>query len=413
MNFLSGKHILVGVSGGIAAYKAAELVRLLRRAGARVRVVMTASAGDFVGARTFQALSGEPVWQHWSDDRSGMDHIDLARWADRILVAPATADLLARLASGRADDLLAAVCLASRAPLLVAPAMNQAMWQHPATRDNLALLQARGVRICGPAQGEQACGESGPGRMLEPAELLQSLSDAFCQGLLAGFKVVVTAGPTREPLDPVRYLSNRSSGKMGYAVATAAREAGAEVQLVSGPAALPDPPGMEVTRVETAQDMLEAVLPRARGCDIFIAAAAVADYRPAVVAQDKLRRRSVDTALALQPAADILAAVAALQPQPFCVGFAAETGDLQQNAQKKRLSKGIDMIAANLVGPGLGFETDDNALLLVWEGGQQQLEKDTKYRLAVRLIEQIAARFRASPRHRNTEHHAKHSAENP
>jgi phosphopantothenoylcysteine decarboxylase/phosphopantothenate--cysteine ligase len=412
MHFLSGKHILVGVCGGIAAYKSAELVRLLRRAGARVRVVMTASAGEFVGARTFQALSGEPVWQHWSDDRSGMDHIDLARWADRILVAPATADFMARLANGRADDLLAAVCLASRAPLLVAPAMNQAMWQHAATVDNVALLKVRGAQICGPAQGEQACGEVGPGRMLEPEQLLQLLSESFEPGLLSGLSVVVTAGPTREPLDPVRYLSNRSSGKMGYAVARAAREAGATVQLVSGPVALSPPPGVMVTQVESAAEMLEATLPLARTSDIFVAAAAVADYRPASAASHKLKRQAVEQTLALQPAADVLAAVAALQPPPFCVGFAAETGDLQQNAQKKRLSKGVDMIAANLVGRGLGFETDDNALLLVWEGGQLQLEKDSKYRLAVRLVEQIAARYRASARLRNTEHHAKHSAEN-
>jgi phosphopantothenoylcysteine decarboxylase / phosphopantothenate---cysteine ligase len=411
MDFLSGKHVLVGVCGGIAAYKSAELVRLLRRSGAQVRVVMTATAGEFIGARTFQALSGEPVWQHWSDDRSGMDHIDLARWADRILIAPATADLLARLAHGRADDLLTAVCLASRAPLAVAPAMNQAMWQHAATRDNLALLRDRGVLVFGPDEGEQACGESGPGRMLAPQALLQALSDTFNQGLLAGLKVLVTAGPTREPLDPVRYLSNRSSGKMGYAVAAAAREAGAAVWLVSGPVERPAPAGVEVTRVESAQDMLEAVLPRAADCDIFIAAAAVADYRPQSVAPQKLKRKAAQQTLVLQPAPDILAAVAALRPQPYCVGFAAETGDLLQNAQKKRLSKGIDMIAANLVGPGLGIETDDNALLLVWEGGQLQLETDIKSRLAVRLIEQVASRYRAST-HRHTEHHAKHSAEN-
>jgi len=412
MNFLSGKHVLVGVSGGIAAYKSAELVRLLRHAGARVRVVMTATASEFVGVRTFQALSGEPVWQHWSDDRIGMDHIELARWADRILIAPATADLLARLAHGRADDLLAAVCLASRVPLMVAPAMNQAMWQHAATRDNLALLEQRGVQVFGPADGEQACGDVGPGRMLEPQALLQAVSHSFQKGLLAGLKVVVTAGPTREPLDPVRYLSNRSSGKMGYAVAAAAREAGATVELVSGPVELQAPPGVAVTRVETAQNMLEAVLPLARDCDIFIAAAAVADYRPASVAPEKLKRQASDQTLALQPAADVLAAVASLQPAPYCVGFAAETGNLQQHARKKRLSKGVDMIAANLVGPGLGFETDDNALLLVWEGGQLQLEKNTKYRLAVQLIEQIAGRYQASMRHRHTEYHAKHSAEN-
>jgi len=410
MNFLSGKHILVGVCGGIAAYKCAELVRLLRNAGARVRVVLTDSAGEFVGARTFQALSGERVWQGWSDDRSGMEHIELARWADRILVAPATADTLARLAQGRADDLLAAVCLASEAPLLVAPAMNQAMWRHPATRDNVAALRARGVQICGPAVGDQACGDVGPGRMLEPPALVQALTESFQPGLLAGLKVLVTAGPTREALDPVRYLSNRSSGKMGYAVAAAAREAGAEVCLVSGPVALDPPPGVELVRVESAQEMLAAVMTRSGISHIFIAAAAVADYQAAEQASQKIKKRTKDWDLKLTPAPDILASVAATQPRPFCVGFAAETEQLQQQAQKKRLRKGIEMIAANLVGEGQGFDVDDNALLLVWEGGQLQLEKTSKYRLAVGLIEQLAGHYKKSTHLSDTEHHAKHSA---
>jgi phosphopantothenoylcysteine decarboxylase/phosphopantothenate--cysteine ligase len=410
MNFLSGKHILVGVCGGIAAYKSAELVRLLRGVDAEVRVVMTATAGEFVGTRTFQALSGQPVWQGWSDDRSGMDHIELARWADRILIAPATADLLARLAHGRADDLLAAICLASQAPLLVAPAMNQAMWQHAATQANVSLLRERGVHVCGPATGEQACGEVGAGRMLEPQGLLQALSDSFQQGTLTGLKVVVTAGPTRESLDPVRYLSNRSSGKMGYAVAAAAREAGAAVTLVSGPVSLEAPAGISVVRVESAQNMLDAVLREVPDCDIFIAAAAVADYQPVETASRKIKKQPADWALPLQPAPDILATVAGLQPRPFCVGFAAETENLQQNAHNKRLSKGIALLAANQVGGGLGFDADENALLLVWEGGQLQLEKDSKYRLAKRLIEQVARHYKASTHSTNREHHAKHSA---
>jgi phosphopantothenoylcysteine decarboxylase/phosphopantothenate--cysteine ligase len=410
MNFLSGKHILVGVCGGIAAYKTAELVRLLRGAGARVRVVMTATAGDFVGSRTFQALTGEAVWQGWSDDRSGMDHIDLARWADRVLIAPATADLLARLAQGRADDLLAAICLATRAPLLVAPAMNQAMWGHPATQANAAVLRERGVQLCGPAVGEQACGDIGPGRMLEPALLLEAISDSFGQGLLAGLRVLVTAGPTREALDPVRFLSNRSSGKMGYAVAAAAREAGAEVTLISGPVSLEVPAAVALVRVESAQQMLDAVMRHAGACDIFVAAAAVADYQPAEAASRKLKRQFAELNLKLKPAPDILATVAALPAAPFCVGFAAETEDLRHNAHKKRLGKGIAMLAANLVGPGLGFDADENALLVVWEGGELQIEKDTKYRVAVRLVEQIAARYQASPHDKNTESHAEHSA---
>ena len=245
MNRLARKRILVGVCGGIAAYKCAELVRLLRASDAQVRVVMTAAATEFVTAQTFQVLSGEPVFSSWDDDSSGMAHIELARWADRILVAPATADSLARLAHGRADDLLAAVCLASEAPLMVAPAMNQAMWQHPATRDNVEMLRRRGVRLCGPAEGEQACGDVGPGRMLEPQELLQALSDAFAGVPLAGLKVVITAGPTREAIDPVRFIGNRSSGKMGYAIARAAHEAGACVELVSGPVSLAAPSGVE------------------------------------------------------------------------------------------------------------------------------------------------------------------------
>jgi phosphopantothenoylcysteine decarboxylase/phosphopantothenate--cysteine ligase len=371
---------------------------------------MTDSAGEFVGARTFQALSGERVWQNWADDRTGMEHIELARWADRILVAPATADTLARLAQGRADDLLAAACLASQSPLLVAPAMNQAMWQHPATRENVAVLRARGVQICGPAEGQQACGEVGPGRMLQPTELVHLLSASFRRGSLAGLKVVVTAGPTREPLDPVRYLSNRSSGKMGYAVAAAACEAGADVCLVSGPVTLSPPEGVQLVQVESAQDMLAAVTAQVGGCDIFIAAAAVADYRPAEPASQKIKRQPGNLSLQLEPAPDILASVTCSQPRPFCVGFAAETEQLQRHAQHKRLRKGVEMIAANQVGGGVGFEVDENALLLVWEGGQLQLEKDTKYRLATRLIEQVAERYKTSTHLKNTEHHAKHSA---
>jgi phosphopantothenoylcysteine decarboxylase/phosphopantothenate--cysteine ligase len=409
MNFLSGKRILVGVTGGIAAYKSAELVRQLRAAGASVRVVMTSAATEFVGVRTFQALSGEPVWAGWSDDQTGMDHISLARWADCVLVAPASADTLARLASGRADDLLAAVCLACQSPLLLAPAMNQAMWSNPATRSNAAVLQERGVGILGPAEGEQACGESGPGRMLEPFALVEAVSSIFANGLLAGLKVMVTAGPTREAIDPVRFLSNRSSGKMGYAVAAAARAAGAEVLLVSGPTMLEVPAGVRSVAVETAAEMFEAVMSEVVACDIFIGAAAVADYRPAEFAPQKIKKQSADWALPLTPVKDVLAAVAGSQPRPFCVGFAAETAQLEQNAHNKRRGKNIDMIAANQVGEGLGFDCDDNELLLLWEDGQVHLPKDNKQRLAVALIEQIAKRYRKSNCSK-VEHHAKHSA---
>ncbi len=412
MNLLSRKRILLGVSGGIAVYKSAELVRQLRAAGASVRVVMTRAATEFVAPKTFRALTGEPVWSDWSDDRSAMDHIELARWADRILIAPATADTLARLAHGRADDLLAAICLASTAPLAVAPAMNQAMWRHAATRDNVQTLRQRGVNVLGPADGVQACGDSGPGRMLEPGELLAALSDSFASGILAGLRVVVTAGPTREAVDPVRYISNRSSGKMGYAVAEAAREAGAEVELVSGPVSLQAPPGVNRTMVESAQDMLAAVLERVRaGCDLFISAAAVADYRPLEPSSRKLKKRSGSLSLQLQAVPDILGTVSALADRPFCVGFAAETEDLEHNAQKKRLSKGIELIAANRVGHGLGFDTEDNELLLVWEGGSRLLAKDSKTRLARLLVEQVAALYPRRPQNEVAkEYDAKHSA---
>jgi len=411
MNLLAGKRILLGVCGGIAAYKSAELVRQLRAAGAIVRVVMTSAATGFVSARTFQALSGEPVRCGWSDDQTGMDHIELARWAERILIAPASADSLARLAQGRADDLLAAICLASEAPLLVAPAMNQAMWRHSATCDNVQRLLERGVQMCGPDTGEQACGDVGPGRMLAPQALQQALSESFANGRLAGLKVVVTAGPTREAVDPVRFLGNRSSGKMGYAVARAAREAGASVELVSGPVALNAPTGVPRVLVESAQEMLEAVLARITDCDIFIAAAAVADYRPVAPAQQKIKKQASDWSLQLEPAPDILALVAALEKRPWCVGFAAETEHLEQNARKKRMRKGVELIAANQVGSGLGFESDSNELLLVWEGGERRLPVASKDRLADRLVEQIADLYSLQIRtDDSSENDAKHSA---
>lgn len=412
MNVLSQKRILLGVSGGIAAYKSAELVRELRAAGAEVRVVMTPAATGFVSAMTFQALSGERVWSDWSDDRSGMDHIELARWADRILIAPASADILARLAHGRADDLLAAVCLASTVPVCVAPAMNQYMWGNAATRHNMAVLRERNVQVWGPAEGAQACGDTGPGRMLEPDTLVRAVADSFSGARLAGVRVVVTAGPTREAIDPVRFISNRSSGKMGYAVAQAAREAGAQVELVSGPVDLDAPAGVTRTVVESAQQMLEVVLTRvAGGCDLFIAAAAVADYRPAGPSRQKIKKQADGASLRLEPAPDILATVAALENRPFCVGFAAETEDLQRNAQKKRLRKGVEMIAANRVGTGLGFETDENELLVVWEGGSQLLAMQLKTRLASRLIECIAELYEPISQHQDSSSdHAEHSA---
>lgn len=396
MSCLSGKHILLGITGGIAAYKSAELVRRLREAGATVRVVMTEAATRFITPLTLQALSGHPVQTQLLDPGSeaAMGHIELARWADALLVAPATADFLARRVQGRAQDLLGAVCLACEAPQMLVPAMNRAMWEDPATRDNVARLRARGLQVLEPASGVQACGESGPGRMPEPNELVGAVEGLFSGTALAGCRVLVTAGPTREAIDPVRYLGNRSSGKMGYAVATAAAEAGACVTLVSGPVALQPPDGVECIAVESAAEMLQAVLEHAATTDIFIAAAAVADYRPRLAAAQKIRKSAATLTLELVRNPDILAQVAALDPAPFCVGFAAETGELESGARAKLHAKGLAMIAANRVGPGLGFEADDNALEVFWDGGAVRLERTRKSQLARQLIALVAQRYR-------------------
>ena len=416
MNYLSGKHVLLGVTGGIAAYKSAELVRQLREQGAGVRVVMTRGACEFITPLTLQALSGHPVHTELLDSgtEAAMGHIELARWADALLVAPATADFMARLVQGRADDLLAAICLASESPLAVAPAMNRVMWESPATRDNVRLLQDRGVHIMGPAEGLLACGETGPGRLLEPAALVTALSGMFNSGLLAGRQVLVTAGPTREAIDPVRYISNRSSGRMGFAVAAAAAEAGAQVTLVSGPVSLETPPGVQRIDVETAQAMYEQVIEQAAACDIFIGVAAVADYRPASVAGQKIKKSAETMILELQRNPDILAAVAALTGGPFTVGFAAETGALEPNARGKLEAKGLDMIAANEVGAGLGFETEENALQVFWKNGSVTLARTGKNKLARQLVATIAERFTGSRTGDNVvnirEPHAKDSA---
>ena len=395
MSFLRGKRILLGVTGGIAAYKACDLVRRLREAGAPVRVVMTPAATAFVTPLSFQALSGNEVRTDLFDAEAeaGMGHIELARWADAILVAPATADFMARLAQGRADDLLSTLCLAAEVPVCLAAAMNRAMWADAATQDNRATVEARGVSIFGPASGEQACGEVGEGRMLEPAALVEQLSALFSTGALAGRTVLVTAGPTREPIDPVRYLTNRSSGRMGYAVAQAAREAGAHVILVSGPVALDTPRGVERVDVETACEMLDAVMVRAGEADVFIAAAAVADYRPAATADQKIKKDADALALALVRNPDILAAVAALDPHPFVAGFAAETENLEANAREKLARKRLDLIAANDVSGGRGFDAEDNALEVFWGGGHASLPSMSKEKLARRLVALIVERL--------------------
>ncbi|NHA15673.1 bifunctional phosphopantothenoylcysteine decarboxylase/phosphopantothenate--cysteine ligase CoaBC [Thioalkalivibrio sp. XN279] len=406
MGSLAGKQVLLGVTGGIAAYKAPDLVRRLREQGAEVRVVMTPAAARFVTPLTFQAVSGNPVRDSLWDEaaEAAMGHIELARWADLVLVAPATADFLARLAAGMADDLLTTLCLATEAPLWVAPAMNRQMWANPATQDNIVRLQARGLRVLGPAEGAQACGETGAGRMLEPVEIVAALQGAPtpAEGAMAGRKVMVTAGPTREALDPVRYLTNRSSGKMGYAVARAALEAGAEVVLVSGPVDLPSPPGARVIRVETAAQMRAAVQGELAGTDVFVAAAAVADYRPAQVAASKIKKQADEMQLELLRNPDILAEVAAAAPRPFVVGFAAETNDVEANARKKLEGKRLDMIAANRVGADCGFDREDNALRVLWPGGGEDLGSGAKAGLARRLVEIIAERMRAGHQAENS-----------
>ncbi|HHM04981.1 MAG TPA: bifunctional phosphopantothenoylcysteine decarboxylase/phosphopantothenate--cysteine ligase CoaBC [Gammaproteobacteria bacterium] len=395
MDGLHHKRVLLGVTGGIAAYKSAELVRRLREAGAEVRVVMSQSATGFITPLTFQALSGHPVRTALNDAaaEAAMGHIELARWADVVVVAPATANFLAKVAHGLADDLLSALCLASQAPLWVAPAMNHVMWAQAATQDNCARLRARGVRFLGPGSGDQACGEQGPGRMVEPDDIVAALQRVVAPGPLAGRRLLLTAGPTREAIDPVRFVSNRSSGKMGYALAVAAREAGAEVVLVSGPVSLDAPPGVECLRVESAADMFAAVMARLRGVDIFIGAAAVADYTPEEPASQKLKKHTETLRLALRRTPDILAAVAASSVSPFTVGFAAETQCLEAHARAKLGAKKLDMIAANQVGQGTGFDSDDNALTVLWPGGGASLGRAPKSALARALMDLIAERY--------------------
>jgi phosphopantothenoylcysteine decarboxylase/phosphopantothenate--cysteine ligase len=394
---LQGKQILLGISGGIAAYKAAELTRLLTKAGAQVRVCMTSAACEFITPLTLQALSGHPVHTTLLDPsaEAGMGHIELARWADHILIAPATADLIARLVVGRADDLLTTLCLASAAPLSIAPAMNQQMWKHSATQHNIQCLKQRGVQILGPDQGVQACGDLGPGRMLEPAALLQAMLDIYqaTELPLTGCHILITAGPTREPIDPVRFITNRSSGKMGYAVAEAARDLGAKVTLVSGPVHLNAPDRVQRIAVETAQQMLEACQNFVQEADIFIATAAVADYTPLEVAAEKIKKSTDTFSLTLSKTTDILATLSLANPRLFSVGFAAETHELISYARSKLERKGLKMIAANLVGAGKAFDQDQNALEVIWQGGSTSLPEMDKKQLAQALMQLINTHY--------------------
>ena len=391
MSELKGRKLVLGVTGGVAAYKAAELVRLLGKAGADVHVVLTEGGARFVTAVTFQALSGNPVWTDLWDPRMGnnMAHIDLTRDADAILIAPATADVMAKLVHGLADDLLTTLCLARDCPLLVAPAMNRQMWEHPATRRNAAQLVADGVTLFGPAAGEQACGEVGLGRMLEPEELCEAVIGFFQPKLLAGRRVVMTAGPTFEPIDPVRGITNSSSGKMAYGLARACVQAGAEVVLVSGPVALPVPMGAHRVSVRSALEMREAVLAAVPGSDVFIGVAAVADYRPAAAAEHKIKKSGAELAITLTPNPDILAEVAALPNPPFCVGFAAESRNLDEYAEGKRKAKKLPMVVGNLVQDGLGG--DDNQVVLFDEAGRHPLPKAPKPEVARSIVAHLAA----------------------
>jgi len=390
------KRILLGVTGGIAAYKSPDLVRRLMERGAEIQVVMTDAAQKFITPMSFQAVSGRPArCDLWDDTaEAAMGHIELARWAELVLIAPASADFIARLAGGRADDLLATLCLATEAPIALAPAMNRLMWANKATQANVETLISRGMRILGPAAGNQACGEVGPGRMWEPVKLAESVLEPPANaGLLSGLNVLITAGPTRERLDPVRYLTNRSSGKMGFAVAAAAREAGAHVTLVSGPVQLATPAGITRINVESAREMHAAVHRHVAEADVFIAAAAVADFQPVTVAKHKIKKQGVSVKLDLEPAPDIVKSVADMSKRPFVVGFAAETDNVEDNARSKLKRKKLDMIAANHVGDGIAFDCDDNALTVIWPGGKVDVARGPKIDVARTLIALIVERL--------------------
>lgn len=396
---LNGKKIVIGVTGSIAAYKAADLIRRLKDYGAEVRVMMTTGAAEFITPLTLQTLSGHPVAMTLldADEESAMGHIALARWADWILIAPATADCLSRLVSGRADDILAAVCLATEAPITVAPAMNNKMWSNAATQTNLAVLKQRGISVIGPASGNQACGEQGEGRLLEPLDIVYELDRLMVPGLLAGKQVVITAGPTYEPIDPVRFIGNRSSGKMGFAIAQAAMEAGAKVTIIAGPVQLATPTAVRRINVETTEEMALAVEDSLDACDIFISCAAVSDYRPIQVQQEKIKKNSEQSIqIELEPTIDIVSTVTNRHNKPsFVVGFAAETQNLMEYAKSKLARKKLDMIAANWVGENQGFAVDDNALHIIWTDGEQTLPLMPKTQLARELMTLIIKRFYA------------------
>jgi phosphopantothenoylcysteine decarboxylase / phosphopantothenate---cysteine ligase len=402
--FLANKQILLGVTGSIAAYKSAELVRRLREVGAIVRVVMTENAKRFMTPLTMQAVSGYPIHDDLFDlhAEAAMGHIELARWADVILVAPTSADFMAKLAQGRADDLLSTLCLAAKGPIMLAPAMNQGMWQHVLTQDNRQVLKQKGVHLLDTAEGSQACGDVGPGRMLEPIDIRAKLNALFATGKLAGTHVLVTAGPTHEAIDPVRFITNGSSGKMGYAMAEAAREAGAQVTLISGPVSLITPPQVECISVINAQEMYDAVMRKAADCDIFLAVAAVGDYRCSTIAKQKIHKTKDTLRLELKRNPDIVSRVAQLSRKPFIVGFAAETEQVVESAHLKRKRKAMDMIIANQVGGNRGMGVDENAVTVIGPAVDLTLPLTPKSKLARQLITIIAEEFKQRPKRKRS-----------
>ena len=392
---LVNKNILLGVTGGIAAYKSAEIVRHLKKSGSSVRVIMTKSAEEFITPLTLQALSGNRVSTDLLDAESeaAMGHIELAKWADAMLIAPATANTIARLSSGRGDDLLSTVTLAFDGQVSLAPAMNQAMWRDKRTQDNLERLKEKGFRVFGPGSGEQACGDVGLGRMLEPLEIVEMLSSSFTQEEMSGKSILITAGPTQEPIDPVRYITNRSSGKMGYSLTEAAIESGAEVTLISGPVSLEPPEKCNYISIETAKEMHEAVMQHIKGKDVYIGTAAVADYSPANFNESKIKKKddSSSLTLELQENQDILKSVSELDKRPYVVGFAAETDDLLENAKKKLIKKGLDLIVANDVSnKDIGFDSNDNEVTLITGSQQKHLQKQNKKKISKKIIEFIS-----------------------
>ena len=403
---MSTQNILLGVTGGIAAYKTPELVRRLRDRGTNVQVVLTRGASQFVTETTLQAVSGNPVRDNlWDKDaEAAMGHIELARWADQVIIAPATAEFMSRLAAGAAPDLITTLCLATGAPLTIAPAMNRVMWANAAVQANRETIEERGIRILGPAEGDQACGEVGAGRMVEPDDIVLALlgsNEPTAEQPLIGKTVIVTAGPTREAIDPVRYISNHSSGKMGYAMAEAARDAGARVVLLSGPVSLPAPDRVEVINIESAEELFDATRANIGTADIFVAAAAVSDYRSESIEASKIKKSQDGMTLKLVRSPDILASVAALKDGPFTVGFAAETDKLRDYAVGKLKAKQLDMIIANKVGKGLAFGQDDNAVQVFWRGGERAFGKAPKTELARDLVQLIAEHYAGGVRATN------------